>query len=503
MFYFRTKYKGLKDDILSGLTVSLALVPEAIAFALIADLNPLVGLYAAFMVGLIASIFGGRPGMISGATGALAVVMVSLVAEHGVQYLFATVILMGALQLLFGFLKFGRFIKMVPYPVMLGFVNGLAIVIFIAQMVHFKVKLPTEEVAWMSGMPLALMVGLVLLTMVICKGLPYITRAIPSSLAAILVVTGLVHGLHLDVTTVKDLASISGGLPTFNLPNVPFNFNTLAIIFPYAGILALVGLIESLLTLQLIDDITETKGQPNRECVGQGLANLVTGFFGGMGGCAMIGQSMININSGGLGRWSGISASLFLLSYILVGSALIECIPVAALVGVMFMVVLGTFEWSSFRILSKIPRADAFVLVLVSTVTVFTDLALAVIIGVILSALVYAWKTASHMKAHKFTNEQGAQVYELHGPLFFGSIQSFQQLFSPQTDPAHTILDFKQSKVYDHSGLEAIEALTERYKKYGKQLQLVNLSEECIGLLAKVTSAHNLDTKEQLEAKSG
>lgn len=483
MFDLASYHKNFKDDVLSGLTVALALVPEAVAFAFVAGVNPLVGLYAAFMVGLITAIVGGRPGMISGATGALAVVMVDLVAEHGVEYLFAAVVLMGIIQVTAGFLRLGKFIRMVPHPVMLGFVNGLAIVIFLAQLQQFKVENADGNLTWMTGTPLYTMLGLVLLTMLIIKFLPLLTRAIPSSLVAIITVTGIVIYFDLDVNSVGDLASISGGLPQFHLPSVPLTLDTLAIILPYSCIFAAIGIIESLLTLQLIDEITETNGKSNRECIGQGAANIVTGLFGGMGGCAMIGQSMININSGGLGRLSGISAALFLLSFILFASGLIEIIPVAALIGVMFIVVLGTFEWSSFRILRKIPRTDAFVIILVSGVTVASDLAIAVVIGVIVSALVFAWNAASHTDAKIYQTEGGTKVYELHGPLFFGSIHSFNRLFNPRKDPQDIIIDFSHTRVHDHSGLEAIDAVAERYTKLGKKLHLVHLSPECKELL--------------------
>ncbi|MCL4160391.1 UNVERIFIED_CONTAM: hypothetical protein GTU68_045469 [Idotea baltica] len=399
MFEFHpSKVATAKNDLLSGLTVALALVPEAVAFAFVAGVDPLVGLYAAFMVGLITACIGGRPGMISGATGALAVVMVSLVAEHGVEYLFATVVLMGLLQITAGVLKLGKFIRMVPHSVMLGFVNGLAIVIFLAQLGQFGTPGSTIDVAWLSGMQLYLLLGLIFATMVIIHFLPRFTRAIPSSLAAIIVVSLVVVGLNLDTRVVGDVASIAGGFPTFHIPSVPFSLETLKIILPYSIILAAIGLIESLLTLRLVDEITESRGRGNKECVGQGIANTVTGFFGGMGGCAMIGQSMINVNSGGRGRLSGISAALFLLLFILVASPLIEQIPLAALIGVMFIVVIGTFEWSSFRIIHKIPRGDALVLVTVSAVTVATDLAVAVIVGVIISALVFAWQHAKRIR---------------------------------------------------------------------------------------------------------
>ena len=475
----------MKADVLSGLTVALALVPEAVAFAFVAGVNPLTGLYAAFMVGLITAVVGGRPGMISGATGALAVVMVALVADHGVEYLFATVVLMGILQVLAGALRLGKYIRMVPHQVMLGFVNGLAIVIFLAQLGQFKIAMPGGGSEWLSGNALYLMLALVAVAMAIIQYLPKLTEAIPAPLAAILVVTAITLGFGLDVRTVGDMASISGGLPEFHIPMVPLSWETLTIIFPYSVILAAVGLIESLLTLTVIDEITDTRGRGNRECVGQGTANIVTGFFGGMGGCAMIGQSMINVNSGGRGRMSGISAALFLLGFILFASSLIEMIPLAALVGVMMMVVLGTFEWSSFRILHKIPRSDAFVLILVSGVTVVTDLAIAVVVGVIVSALVYAWGNASRIRATTKTNSQGGKEYELQGPLFFGSVTSFRDLFDPENDPDDVVVDFRLSRVADHSGLEAIDTLAERYVRRGKRLHLRHLSPECRKLLRR------------------
>jgi len=482
---FVNRVATTKDDILSGLTVALALVPEAVAFAFVAGVHPLVGLYAAFMVGLITASIGGRPGMISGATGALAVVMVALVAEHGVEYLFAAVVLMGIIQISAGLLRLGKFIRMVPHPVMLGFVNGLAIVIFLAQLSNFQTTTDTGTTEWMSGSPLWTLIGLIALTMAIIKYLPLLTRAIPSSLAAIIVVSIMVIGLNLDTRTVGDVASIGGGFPSFHIPDVPFTFETLWIILPYAFILAAIGLIESLLTMTLIDELTQTRGRGNKECIGQGVANSVTGVFGGMGGCAMIGQSMINVNSGGRGRLSGIAAALFLLLFILFASPLIEKIPLAALVGVMFIVVIGTFEWSSFRILKKIPRSDAFVLILVSGVTVATDLAIAVIVGVIVSALVFAWEHAKNISAEVKYTDGGSKVYEINGPLFFSSVHNFNNLFSPGDDPEDVIVDFKNSRVYDHSAIEAIDALADRYLKMDKKLHLVHLTPECKALLSK------------------
>jgi SulP family sulfate permease len=491
---------SLRTDLLSGLTVALALVPEAVAFAFVAGVEPLVGLYAAFLVGFITGVLGGRPGMISGATGALAVVMVSLVALHGVEYLFITVVLMGLLQILAGVLRMGKFIRMVPYPVMLGFVNGLAIVIFLAQLSQFGV--PGEpgwlhntfmqgsilDVAWLQGKELYSLLGLVFLTMLIIHLLPRFTKAVPSSLVAIVVVSGLVFGLDIETKIVGDVASIEGGLPSFHIPAVPFTVETLLIIFPYAIILAAIGLIESLLTMRLIDELTDSRGRGNKECIGQGLANTVTGFFGGMGGCAMIGQSMINVNSGGRGRLSSISAAGFLLLFILVGSQFIEQIPLAALIGVMFIVVVGTFEWSSFRIIRKVPGTDALTLVVVSAVTVATDLAVAVVVGVIISALVFAWEHAKHIRIEAREDHKGSTVYAVTGPLFFGSVTSFLARFDPQSDNDDVIIDFARSRVADHSGLEAIDTLADRYFAAGKTLHLVHLSDECRRLLKRAGS---------------
>jgi len=472
-----------QNEILSGLTVALALVPEAVAFAFVAGVDPLVGLYAAFMVGLLAAIFGGRPGMISGATGAMAVVMVALVAQHGVEYLFAAVVLTGLIQIVAGILRLGKYIRIVPHPVMLGFVNGLAIVIFLAQLQHFQIKLPDGSTEWMADSALYILLALVALTMAIMYYLPKITGAFPAALAAILVVSFMVIGFDIDTGLVGDLASIEGVFPPFHIPSVPFSLETLSIIFPYAIVLAAVGLIESLLTLSLIDDITNTRGRGNRECVGQGIANTVTGFFGGMGGCAMIGQSMINVNSGGRQRLSGVAAALFLLIFILFASSLIEQIPMAALIGVMFMVVLGTFEWSSLRIIRKIPRTDAFVLILVSGVTVATDLAFAVVVGVIVSALFFAWEHAKHINVKSYEDEKGSKVYELNGPLFFGSVKNFLELFSPENDPDDVIIEFQNSRVADHSAIEAIDNLALKYIRAGKKLHLRHLSLECRELL--------------------
>ena len=472
---------NIKNDVLSGLTVALALVPEAVAFAFVAGVEPLVGLYAAFMVGLITSVLGGRPGMISGATGALAVVMVALVADHGVEYLFATVVLMGILQVLAGVFRLGKFIRMVPHPVMLGFVNGLAIVIFLAQLSSFK----GADGNWLEGSAMMIMAGLIILTMAIIHFLPKITTAVPSSLVAIVGVSLLAVGLNLDTRTVGDIAKIAGGFPEFHIPTVPFDLEMLKIIFPYSLILAAIGLIESLLTLRLIDEVTETRGQGNRECVGQGVANIATGFFGGMGGCAMIGQSMINVNSGGRGRLSGITAALALLSFILFASSLIEMIPIAALVGVMFIVVIGTFEWSSFRIMNKVPKMDAFIIVLVSGVTVASDLAMAVVVGVIVSALAFAWEHAKHVTVTKLTGRENSTLYKVSGQIFFASTTEFVEQFKPSEDLDDVVIDFADARVVDHSGIIALDTLAERYSAAGKKLHLIHLSADCKSLLSK------------------
>ncbi|MEM7376103.1 MAG: SulP family inorganic anion transporter [Pseudomonadota bacterium] len=473
--------RNARTDLLSGLTVAIALVPEAVAFAFVAGVAPLVGLYSAFLVCLITAVIGGRPGMISGATGALAVVMTALVVEHGVEYLFATVVLMGVLQLVAGVLRLGKFIRLVPYPVMLGFVNGLAIVIFLAQRSHF-----TDGEAWLSGAPLVTLLALIGVTLGLIfaapKVLPQITRVLPAPLFAIVAVALVVIGFDIDTRVVADLASVSGGLPQFHIPQAPLTLETLQIILPYALILAAIGLIESLLTLNLIDEMTETRGRASQECVGQGVANVVTGFFGGMGGCAMIGQSMININSGGRGRLSGIAAALFLLFFILAGAPLIEAIPISALVGLMFFVVFKTFAWASLNVLRKVPREDYLVMVLVTVTTVVTDLAVAVIVGVIASALVFAWKSAHHIVAETHDNG-GSRVYRLHGPLFFGSIHAFRALFDPRRDPDDVVLDFGDCRVWDHSALEAIDSLATRYQNLGKRVHLTHLSSDCKLLL--------------------
>jgi len=541
--FFRKQSASIKNDILSGITVALALVPESIAFSFVAGVSPLVGLYSSFFLGLITAIFGGRPGMISGATGAMAVVIVGLVSLHGVEYLFPTVILCGLFQMAIGFARLGKLIRMVPYPVMLGFVNGLAIVIGSAQLGSFKTLSADGDLVYLSGAPLVIMLGLVALTMGIIWLLPKLTRAVPSSLAAILVVTFIATAINqskgnqsdgnqsgpstlltvgdmLEANTVAALKNDSGAVtlgdvkdpavvagtessekPTAtstgmsgSLPQpfflqyamVPMTLETLWIILPFAIVLCGVGLIESLMTLSLIDDITETRGKGNRECVGQGIANLFCGIFGGMGGCAMIGQSLINVNSGGRGRLSGATAACCLLLFVLFLAPLIEQIPMAALVGLMLMVVVGTFEWASLRMFRRMPKTDVLVMLFVTIYTVFMhDLASAVILGVILSALVFAWKQAKLIFADVKYNEFGSKIYQLHGPLYFASVSSFKEMFDVANDPDVVVVDFYYTRVYDQSGLEAINALAEKYEASGKRLHLTHLSEECRLLLRK------------------
>ncbi len=469
-----------KNEVLSGLTVALALVPEAVAFALIAGLPPLTGLYAAFMMGLVTSILGGRPGMISGATGAVAVVIVSLVKMHGIEYVFAAVVLAGILQVSAGVLRLGKLMRLVPHPVIFGFVNGLAVIIFMSQLDQFK----DASGAWLTGSPLYILLALVLLTMLIIWGLPKLSKAIPASLVAILVVFGLVVFFGIDTKTVGDIASIKGGFPPFHLPDVPFSLETLKIVLPYSAIIAGVGLIESLLTLNIIDEITETRGRGNKEAVAQGAANILSGVFSGMGGCAMIGQSLINISSGARARLSGIVASVMLLVFIMFGSGLIEKLPMAALTGLMIMVSIGTFEWASFKTVKRMPKSDIFVMVVVTLITaIIHNLAIAVLVGVILAALVFAWDNAKRIRARKSVDENGVKHYEIYGPLFFGSVTAFNEKFDVLNDPDEIIIDFEESRVVDMSAIEALNKITERYLKVGKKVHLKHLSADCKTLL--------------------
>ncbi len=502
----RTNGGSIKNDLLSGLTVALALVPEAVAFAFVAGISPIVGLYGAFMMGLVTAIFGGRPGMISGATGAMAVVMVSLVSEGnqlagaetaGLQYLFATLLLAGLIQVSAGVLRLGKFVRMIPHSVMMGFVNGLAIVIFISQLGMFKSK-----GEWLGGSSLWIMLGLVAMTMLIMALLPLVTKKIPAALTGIIVVSLVVILGDLETETVKSFIVANGGegikagLPSFQIPLIAFSLETLFFIAPYAFILAAIGLIESLMTLNLIDELTDTHGSGNRECVAQGAGNILNGFFGGMGGCAMIGQSIINIKSGGRGRLSGITAALALLFFILFGSSYIEQVPIAALVGVMFMVVLGTFAWSTFKVWNKVPNADMIVIILVTVITVLFDLAIAVLAGVIVSSLVFAWENAKRIRARKYVDDHGVKHYEIYGPLFFGCIELFNSKFDVKNDPEEVIIDFKESRIVDQSAIECINKLTERYLKDGKNIHLRHLSSDCVKLIKRAEKIYEVNVLE-------
>ena len=476
---------NLSGNVLAGLTSSFALVPECIAFALVAHVNPLMGLYGAFIICALTAILGGRPGMISGAAGSMAVVIVALVVQHGVQYLLATVVLGGALMMLFGLMRLGKLIRMVPHPVMVGFVNGLAIIIAMAQFEHFKEATPHGEV-WLHGTPLLVMCGLVAVTMLIVYLLPRLTKAVPPALVAIVGVGLIGQFLHLPTRTLGDMAHIAGAFPTFHLPAVPFDFETLAIVFPYALLMAIVGLLETLLTFNLTDEITETLGRPNRECLALGIANVVSGLFGGMGGCAMIGQTMINLSSGGRSRVSGTTSGIMILLFILFLSPLIERIPLAALVGVMFVVAQQTFAWGSLRVLGKVPRSDALVIVLVTVITVFTDLAIAVLCGIVIAALNFAWQHAREIRADVVKDgADDSSTYVLHGTLFFASTANFQELFRPHSDPREVVVDCRHMHVADHSAIAAFETLRERYQKAGKQLRFANLSPRNLHLLQR------------------
>ncbi len=470
-----------KTEVLSGLTVSLALVPEAMAFALLAGLNPLTGLYASFVMALVTSIFGGRPGMISGAAGAIAIVIVSLVKDFGVEYVFAAVVLSGCIQMLVGVLKLGKLMRLVPHPAIFGFVNGLAIIIFMSQLDQFK----DGDGNWVTGSTLGVLLALVALTIVVIWLLPRFTRAVPASLVAILLVFGITYFGGVETKTLGDIASIKGGFPPFHIPAVPFTFETLKIILPYAGIMAAVGLVESLLTLNIVDEITETRGNGNKEAVAQGAANVLSGFFSGMGGCAMIGQSLINISNGARARLSGIVTATTLLVFVMYGSSVIELLPMAALTGLMIMISIGTFEWASLKTLKRMPKSDVLVMVLVTLVTVFMhNLALAVLIGVIIAALVFAWDNAKRIRARKSIDARGVKTYEIYGPLFFGSTTVFAEKFDVLNDPDEVVINFEESRVVDMSAIETLNKLTERYRKAGKKVQLTHLSADCRRLLA-------------------
>ncbi|UFH35241.1 SulP family inorganic anion transporter [Flavobacterium acetivorans] len=482
LFDFAQKV-NYKTEILAGLTVAMTMIPESLSFAILAGFPPLVGLYAAFIMGLVTAIFGGRPGLISGGAGATVIVLIALMKSHGLEYVFAAVALAGVLQIMVGLFKLGKFIRLVPQPVMFGFVNGLAIIIFMSQIEQFKTMINGESV-WLSGSPMFIMLALVALTIAIVIFFPKITKAVPASLVAIIVVFIVVLGLGIQTKTVADIASISGGFPPFHIPEIPLNFETLQLIFPYALIMASVGLTEGLLTLNLVDEITGTKGSGNRECIAQGSANILNGFFFGMGGCPMIAQTLVNLSAGSRARLSGIVAALTILVIILFAAPVIEKLPIAALVGVMIMVAIGTFEWVSFRIINKMPKHDIFVLILVAGITVVLhNLALAVLIGVIISALVFAWESAKRIRARKYIDDKGIKHYEIYGPLFFGSTAVFTEKFDVFNDPQEVIIDFKESKISDMSAIDAVNKITERYAKVGKKIHLLHLSADCRQLL--------------------
>jgi SulP family sulfate permease len=478
--------KRLRADVLAGLTTSFALVPECIAFALVAHLNPLMGLYGAFMICTLTALFGGRPGMVSGAAGSMAVVIVALVVQHGVQYLLATVLLGGLLMVTFGLLRLGKLVRMVPHPVMLGFVNGLAIVIALAQLEHFK-----SDGGWLRGAPLYLMLGLVAVTMAVVYALPRLTRAVPPALVAILGVGLAVHLLGLPTRTLGDMAHIAGGLPNLSLPAVPWNLETLRIVAPYAVLMAMVGLLETLLTLNLTDEITESRGYPDRECIALGAANVVSGLFGGMGGCAMIGQTVINLSSGGRGRLSGAMAGVMILLFVLFLSPLIERIPLAALVGVMFVVAQQTFAWASLRVLRKVPLHDVLAIFTVTIITVFTDLATAVLCGIVIAALNFAWTQARELYADSQIEADGSKLYRLHGTLFFASTAPFLNQFDHANDPPQVILDCRHLSFVDYSAITALKTLRERYAKIGKHVRVLHLSERCKQLLRRAGEHHD------------
>ena len=482
LFDFSQKI-NYKNEVLAGLTVAMTMMPESLSFAILAGFPPLVGLYAAFIMGLVTAIFGGRPGLISGGAGATVVVLIALMKSHGIEYVFAAVALAGVFQIVVGLFKLGKFIRLVPQPVMYGFVNGLAVIIFMAQLEQFKTVV-NGQTTWLSGIPLFIMGGLVALTIAIVFVFPRITKAVPPSLVAIIVVFLIVLGFDIHTKTVKDIAAVSGGFPPFHIPAIPFNIDTLKVIFPYALIMAGVGLTEGLLTLNLVDEMTATRGSSNRECIAQGVANILNGFFTGMGGCPMIAQTFVNLSAGARARLSGIIAALTILIIILFGAPIIEIVPMAALTGVMIMVAIGTFEWASFRIINKMPKQDIFVGVLVALITVWLhNLALAVLIGVIISALVFAWESAKRIRAKKYVDDAGVKHYEIYGPLFFGSVTAFNDKFDVQDDPEEVVIDFKDSRVADMSAIEALNKLTERYHKAGKKLHLKHLSSDCLVLL--------------------
>ena len=496
LFDFSKKI-NFKNEILAGFTVAMTMIPESLSFAILAGLSPLIGLYAAFMMGLVTAVLGGRPGMVSGGAGATIVVLIALIKSHGIEYLFATVILAGVLQLFVGVFKLGKFVRLIPQPVMYGFLNGLAVIIFMAQVEQFKIVDVNGTVAWLQGSSLYIMAGLTALTIAIVYFFPKITKVVPASLVAILVVFGIVLGFGINTKTVSDIANISGNLPSFHIPKIPFSLETLQIIFPYALIMAGVGLIESLLTLSMVDEITNSKGSANKESVAQGLANITNGFFGGMGGCAMVAQTLVNLNAGSRARLSGIVASITILIIILVGAPFIEKIPMAALVGVMMMVAISTFQWVSIRIVNKMPKSDIFVGITVALITiVLHNLALAVLIGVVISALVFAWDNAKRIRARKYVDENGVKYYEIFGPLFFGSVTAFTDKFDPENDPDDVVVDFKESRIVDMSAIDALDKISKKYAQQNKKLHLKHLSEDCRKMLKNAEAVIEVNIQE-------
>jgi SulP family sulfate permease len=482
LFDFKQKV-DYKTEILAGLTVAMTMIPESLSFAILAGFPPLVGLYGAFIMGIITAILGGRPGMVSGGAGATVIVLIALMNSNGLEYVFAAVALAGIIQIVVGLLKLGKFIRLVPQPVMFGFVNGLAVIIFMSQLEQFKTIINGKS-ELLSGSPLYIMTGLVALTIAIILFFPKITKAVPASLVAIIVVFAVVLIFNIDTKQVVDIASVSGSLPPFHIPQIPFTFETFKIILPYGLIMAAVGLTEGLLTLNLVDEITRTKGNSNRECLAQGTANIANGFFFGMGGCPMIAQTLVNLSSGSRARLSGIVAALTILVIILFGAPVIELLPMAALTGVMIMVAIGTFEWASFRAFTKMPKSDIFVMLVVTFVTIIMhNLALAVLIGVIISALVFAWENAKRIRARKFIDDNGVKHYEIFGPLFFGSTTAFGDKFDIQNDPNEVIIDFAESRIADMSAIDAVNKITERYAAVNKVVHLKHLSNDCIELL--------------------
>lgn len=482
LFDFKQKV-DYKIEILAGLTVAMTMIPESLSFAILAGFPPLVGLYGAFIMGLITAVFGGRPGLVSGGAGATVIVLIALMQSHGLEYVFGAIALAGVIQIIVGLFKLGKFIRLVPHPVMFGFVNGLAVIIFMSQFEQFKqVTNGTSE--WLSGSPLLTMSALVALTIAIILAFPKITKAVPASLVAIIVVFAVVVGFNIDTKQVVDIASVSGSLPPFHIPEIPFTWESFMIILPYGAIMAAVGLTEGLLTLNLVDEITATKGNSNRECLAQGGANIANGFFYGMGGCPMIAQTLVNLSAGSRARLSGIVAALTILLIILVGAPIIELVPMAALTGVMIMVAIGTFEWASFKAFTKMPKSDILVMVIVTLITIFLhNLALAVLVGVIISALIFAWESAKRIRARKYIDENGVKHYELFGPLFFGSTTAFAEKFDINNDPNEIIIDFAESRISDMSAIDAVNKITERYAKVGKKVHLKHLSADCIDLL--------------------